>query len=126
MITGQELQSTWEVIGKIGVMIGVIVAIAKGFEYLMSKMPVSKLEQRVEKVEKKVNNDYERFQDVESRINSIEQKISNTDETIQSINQSIKMIGESQISLMHHFINGNGHQEMAKEVDKLTKYFIEN
>lgn len=125
MITPNEIEIVWSFVGKIGAIVAVIVALIKGFEYLMSKMPVSKLEQRVKVIEDHDKNDFEKFKTIEIRLDSVESKLKESDDKISRIDEGIKRLGQSQILLLRHFATGNGQKEMAEEADSLTAYFID-
>lgn len=125
MITGYELETVWSVVGKFGAMIAVIVALFKGLEYLNSKMPVTKLEQRVKTIEEHDKNDFEKLKNIENRLDSVESKLKESDDKIVRIDEGIQRLGKSQILLLRHFATGNGQQEMAEEADELTEYFIQ-
>lgn len=125
MVTASEIEAVWSVIGKIGVVVGVLVALIKGFQYLMSLTPTSKLEQRVLEIEKHDKNDLEKFKSIEVRLDALESKITESDDKMKRIDEGIQRIGKSQILLLKHFVTGNGQQEMSKEADELTAYFID-
>jgi len=125
MITGNEIEIVWSVVGKLGAILAVIVALMKGFEYLMSKMPVSKLEERVKAIEEHDKNDFEKLKKIEMRLDSVENKLKESDDKISRIDEGIKRLGQSQILLLRHFATGNGQKEMAEEADSLTAYFID-
>lgn len=125
MITGGEIEIVWSVFGKIGVAVGVIVALIKGFQYLISLTPTSKLEERVKQIEDHDKKDYEKFQNIERRIETIEHKIDESDDKMMRIDEGVQRLGKSQILLLRHFITGNGQREMSEEVDSLTEYFID-
>lgn len=125
MITGNEIEIVWSVVGKLGAILAVIVALMKGFEYLVSKMPVSKLEERVKAIEEHDKNDFEKLKKIEMRLDSVENKLKESDDKISRIDEGIKRLGQSQILLLRHFATGNGQKEMAEEADSLTAYFID-
>ena len=125
MITGAEVEVIWEVIGKIGVAVGIVVALIKGFQYLNSLMPVSKLEARIVKVEEHDKNDFEKLKNIELRLDNVETKLKESDNKINRIDEGIQRLGKSQILLLRHFATGNGQKEMAEEAEDLTEYFIE-
>lgn len=125
MITGNEIEIVWSVVGKIGAILAVIVALMKGFEYLISKMPVSKLEERVKAIEEHDKNDFEKLKKIEMRLDSVENKLKESDDKISRIDEGIKRLGQSQILLLRHFATGSGQKEMAEEADSLTAYFID-
>lgn len=124
MVSADEVMAVWSFIGKIGVALGVIVAIIKGFEYLYKKMPVSKLEERVEKCEAHDRDDLKRLTDIEGRVGALEDKLETTKCEIEHINEGVRRLGTSQISMLRHLVNGNGQKDMEKEVDDLTEFFI--
>jgi septal ring factor EnvC (AmiA/AmiB activator) len=124
MITPDELNVVWSFVGKLGAGLAVIVALVKGFEYLMSKMPVSKLEERVKSIEEHDKKDLEHFKEIESRIETIERQLNESNNKITRIDEGIQRLGKSQILLLRHFATGNGQKEMADEADDLTEYFI--
>lgn len=125
MVTASEIDAVWTVIGKIGVIVGVLVALIKGFQYLMSLTPTSKLEQRVKQIEEHDKNDFERLTNIEVRLDALESKITESDDKMKRIDEGVQRIGKSQILLLKHFVTGNGQQEMSKEADELTAYFID-
>ena len=124
MISGSEAQIVWEFVGKVGVGIGVLVALIKGCQYLFSLMPVSKLEQRVVKIEEHDAKDFEHFAQLDNEVEGLKREVFATNDKIRHIDESIQQIGKSQISLLRHFAHGNGQAEMEKEADELTEYFI--
>lgn len=125
MVTASEIDAVWTVIGKIGVIVGVLVALIKGFQYLMSLTPTSKLEQRVKQIEEHDKNDFEKLKNIEVRLDALESKITESDDKMKRIDEGVQRIGKSQILLLKHFVTGNGQQEMSKEADELTAYFID-
>lgn len=118
MISGAEIEAVWSVVGKIAVIVGALVAIVQGFKYLMSLMPVSKLEQRIKDCE-----EYDKNMDV--RVGSLEKQINGIGQEMDLLTEGIQRIGKSQISLLRHFVTGNGQQEMEDEANDLTEFFID-
>ena len=125
MVTASEIDAVWTVIGKIGVIVGVLVALIKGLQYLMSLTPTSKLEQRVKQIEEHDKNEFERLKNIEVRLDALESKITESDDKMKRIDEGVQRIGKSQILLLKHFVTGNGQQEMSREADELTAYFID-
>lgn len=125
MITPDEINVVWSFVGKLGASLAVIVALIKSFEYLMSKMPVSKLEERVKAIEEHDKTDFERLAKIERRLDGVEDKLKESDNKINRIDEGVSRIGKSQILLLRHFATGNGQKEMAIEADELTEYFID-
>ena len=125
MVTANEFEAVWSVIGKLGVAIALIVGIIQGLKYLMSQMPVSKLELRVDENKKSIEDNREHMKKIDNKITKIEEKIEATEKSIDIIDEGIKRIGESQISLLHHFVNGNGQDDMQQEAERLTEFFIQ-
>lgn len=124
MPTATEVDITWELILKVAAIIGVLVAIIQGTKYLSSMTPTAKLTNRVNSIEELQKKDYEHLKDIDRKIESLEQKTNDTQRQIGEVNQGVKMLGRSQVSLLLHMINGNGVDEMTKEVEELTKYFF--
>lgn len=124
MVTASEFEAVWSVIGKLGVAIAVIVGIIQGLKYLVSQMPVSKLELRVDENKKSIEDNREHMKKIDNRIGKIEEKIEETEKSIDLIDEGIIRIGESQISLLRHFVNGNGQEDMEQEAERLTEFFI--
>lgn len=124
MPTATEVDITWELILKVAAIIGVLVAIIQGTKYLSSMTPTAKLTNRVNSIEELQKKDYEHLKEIDRKIESLEQKTNDTQRQIGEVNQGVKMLGRSQVSLLLHMINGNGVDEMAKEVEELTKYFF--
>ena len=125
MITGSEIEMVWSVVGKFGAILAVIVAIGKAIEYINSKLPVTKLEERVKTIEEHDKNDFEKLKNIEVRLASVETKLKESDDKIIRIDEGIQRLGKSQILLLRHFATGNGQKEMADEADELTEYFIQ-
>lgn len=124
MITSAEVDAIWSVVGKFGAIIAVIVALIKGMQYLKELTPTSKLEERVKVCEEHDKNDFEHFKEIDRRLVGLEENHQNTKKEVERINEGINRIGKSQISLLRHFVTGNGQAEMTKEADELTEYFI--
>lgn len=120
-----EISVAWELVGKIAAVIGVIVAIVKGVEYLNSLMPTTKLEKRIDGIEEKQKKDFEHLKAIDAKIEHLELQVTDTQTQIQEVNEGIQRIGKSQISLLRHFVTGNGQKEMADEADDLTEWFID-
>lgn len=120
-----EISVAWELVGKIAAVIGVIVAIVKGVEYLNSLMPTTKLEKRIDGIEERQKNDLEHFQRIDAKIEHLEIQVTDTQTQIQEVNEGVRRIGKSQISLLRHFVTGNGQKEMTDEADDLTDWFID-
>lgn len=120
-----EISIAWELVGKIAAVIGVIVAIVKGVEYLNSLMPTTKLEKRIDGIEEKQKKDFEHLKAIDAKIEHLELQVTDTQTQIQEVNEGIHRIGKSQISLLRHFVTGNGQKEMADEADDLTEWFID-
>lgn len=119
-----EIEATWSLVGKIGAVLALIVAMIKGIQYLYSLSPSSKLEKRVDKVEEHLANDYEHLKDIDAKIERLTEKIERTDDELKLLNEGIQRIGKSQITLLRHFVSGNGQEEMKKEAEDLTDFFI--
>lgn len=120
-----EISIAWELVGKLAAVIGVIVAIVKGVEYLNSLMPTTKLEKRIDGIEEKQKKDFEHLKAIDAKIEHLELQVTDTQTQIQEVNEGIQRIGKSQISLLRHFVTGNGQKEMADEADDLTEWFID-
>ena len=120
-----DIQAVWAFVGHIAAILAVIVALLKGYEYLRSWTPVAKLEARVEKLETKQRSGFDRLDNIDSKIEHLEKKTDDTQKQIKEVNEGIQRIGKSQISLLRHFVTGNGQREMADEADDLTKWFID-
>ena len=121
----EEINVAWDLIGKIAAIIGVIVAIVKGVEYLNSLTPTAKLEKRVDVIDEKQKKDFEHLQRIDAKIEHLEIQVTDTQTQIQEVNEGIRRIGKSQISLLRHFVTGNGQEEMIDEADDLTEWFID-
>ena len=120
-----DISVAWELMGKIAAVIGVIVAIVKGVEYLNSLMPTTKLEKRIDGIEEKQKKDFEHLKAIDAKIEHLEIQVTDTQTQIQEVNEGIRRIGKSQISLLRHFVTGNGQKEMVSEADDLTEWFID-
>ena len=121
----EEINVAWYLIGKIAAIIGVIVAIVKGVEYLNSLTPTARLEKRVDVIDEKQKKDFEHLKAIDAKIEHLELQVIDTQTQIQEVNEGIQRIGKSQISLLRHFVTGNGQKEMADEADDLTEWFID-
>jgi len=125
MPTGTEIEIVWSFLGKIAAILGVIVAAIKAIQYLNSLTPAAKLELRVAENERKLNNDFEHLKAIDEKIAHLEKKTDDTQLQIKEVNEGIQRIGKSQISLLRHFVTGNGQKEMSEEADDLTAWFID-
>lgn len=125
MPTANEISVTWDLIIKIGAIIGILVAIIQGTKYLASLTPTAKLTERVNGIEDNLKKDFEHIKEIDRKIEHLEEKTDNTQVQIKEVNDGIKMIGHSQISLLRHMVDGNGVDKMRDEADELTKFFID-
>lgn len=125
MPTGTEIEIVWSFLGKIAAILGVIVAAIKAIQYLNSLTPTAKLELRVSENERKLDNDFEHLKAIDEKIAHLEKKTDDTQLQIKEVNEGIQRIGKSQISLLRHFVTGNGQKEMSEEADDLTAWFID-
>lgn len=125
MPTANEISVTWDLIIKIGAIIGILVAIIQGTKYLASLTPTAKLTERVNGIEDNLKKDFEHIKDLDRKIEHLEEKTDNTQKQIKEVNDGIKMIGRSQISLLRHMIDGNGVDKMRDEAEELTDFFID-
>lgn len=123
--TAAEIDATWVLIGKALAVLTVIVGLFKAAEYLWSKTPTAKIETRLDSAEKRLEAGDKRFEELDRRIQSIEEQVGETQKQINEVNEGIKMLGKAEVSLFRHFIDGNGVDQMKKEVKDLTDYFIE-
>lgn len=106
--------------------IAIIVTGIKGVQYLFGISPTGKLSQRMSEAESKLSNDYVRLEDMDRRLSDLETKLDDTKAETKKINESLLMLGKSQISMLRHMADGNGKDELLKEADKLTDFFIDN
>ena len=120
-----DLEVTWALIGKIGAIIAVAVSIISGAKYLYSLFPTAKLEKRMSAVEDTQKKNIDRLQEVDRKIENLTERVQSTDDELKKLNEGINRIGKSQILLLRHFCTGNGQQEMMKEADDLTSFFVE-
>lgn len=125
MPTANEISVTWDLIIKIGAIIGILVAIIQGTKYLASLTPTAKLTERVNGIEQNLNKDFEHIKELDRKIEHLEEKTDNTQKQIKEVNDGIKMIGRSQISLLRHMVDGNGVDKMRDEAEELTDFFID-
>ena len=123
--TLSQIDSAWILVGKILAILTVIVGLIKAVEFLWDKSPTSKIESRLKEAELRLEKGDKRFDEIDRKIISIEEKIDRTQDQIKEISKGIQMLGKAEISLINHMINGNGIDEMRKEVKELTDYFIE-
>lgn len=125
MPTSTEISVTWDLIIKIGAIIGILVAIIQGTKYLASLTPTAKLTERVNGIEDNLKKDFEHIKEIDRKIEHLEEKTDNTQKQIKEVNDGIKMIGRSQISLLRHMVDGNGVDKMRDEAEELTDFFID-
>ena len=125
MPTANEISVTWDLIIKIGAIIGILVAIVQGTKYLASLTPTAKLTSRVNGIEDNLKKDFEHIKEIDRKIEHLEEKTDNTQKQIKEVNDGIKMIGRSQISLLRHMVDGNGVDKMRDEAEELTDFFID-
>ena len=125
MMKMPEIEATWSLIGKIGAVIALIVAMIKGVQFLYSLSPSSKLEKRVDKLEEHLAADFEHLKEIDAKIQRLTEKVEATDGELKQLTEGINRIGKSQISLLRHFVSGNGQAEMQKEAEDLTEFFID-
>lgn len=118
------MTETWDFVIKVSGVIGIIVAIVKGVQYLYSLMPTAKLDERVTKIEAKQAKDFEHLREIDDRILKLEKMLDDSKKQISEANEGIQRIGKSLISLLNHNINGNGIDKMKEEVDDLIEFFI--
>lgn len=120
-----EINAAWSLIGKIGVALAVIVGVITSVKYLYGLLPTAKLETRVNDMEAKQKDGFERLAKLDSEIAEIKKRFEFTEKQLMQMNEGINRIGKSQISLLHHFATGNGQKEMMKEADDLTEFFVD-
>lgn len=125
MPTANEISVTWDLIIKIGAIIGILVAIIQGTKYLASLTPTAKLTERVNGIEDNLKKDFEHIKEIDRKIAHLEEKTDNTQKQIKEVNDGIKMIGRSQISLLRHMVDGNGVDKMRDDAEELTDFFID-
>ena len=125
MPTANEISVTWDLIIKIGAIIGILVAIIQGTKYLSSLTPTAKLTSRVNGIEDNLKKDFEHIKELDRKIEHLEEKTDNTQKQIEEVNEGIKKIGRSQISLLRHMVDGNGVDKMRDEAEELTDFFID-
>ena len=123
--TISQIDATWILVGKILAILTVVVGLFKAVEYLWTKTPTAKIESRLETAEKRLEKGDKHFEELDNRIKKIEEQVSETQKQISEVNAGVKMLGKAEISLFRHFIDGNGVDQMKKEVKDLTDYFIE-
>lgn len=123
-MTPNDMTAFWSVIVNVGVVVGVIVALIKGVQFLFELTPTAELKKRVTKIEEHDAKDLERFSNIESRIEDMERKLNDTDRNISHIDEGIQRLVQSQISLLHHLATGNGQKELLEEAENLSEYFI--
>lgn len=123
--TAAQFDATWVLIGKALAVLTVIVGLFKAVEYLWAKTPTAKIESRLETAEKRLEDGDKHFDELDRRIQSIEEQVGETQKQINEVNEGVKMLGKAEVSLFRHFIDGNGVDQMKKELKDLTDYFIE-
>ena len=106
--------------------IALVVTAIKGVQFIFSFTPTSKLEKKVEDNRKHINDDFEHLKALDSKVNVLEEDIKASKEADLRINESLSRIAKAQISLLRHFVTGNGQAEMNKEATDLTEYFIDH
>lgn len=123
------MNGLWERVLDILGWVALFVAAVKGVQYLFSLLPSSKLAMQVKENSEKLQNDYNRLDKLDERLERLETRMDESErersEETRIINQSLNMLGKSQISMLRHFIDGNGIEEMKREAEKLTSFFID-
>ena len=124
-LTQSEIEALWSIAGKIGAAIVALGGFVKMAQYLFSITPTSRLGVRVKKCEMLLEKDYQHLQQIDSDIKDIRKEHEADRAELRNAVKGINKLGTSQISLLHHMIDGNGIEEMKKEADDLTKFFVE-
>lgn len=123
------MDGLWERVLDVLGWVALFVAALKGLQYIFSLLPSSKLALQVKENTEKLQKDYNRLDKLNERLDSLEQRINESEkeraEETRLINQSLNMLGKSQISMLRHFVDGNGIEEMKREAEKLTSFFID-
>ena len=123
------MDGLWERVLDVLGWVALFVAALKGLQYIFSLLPSSKLALQVKENTEKLQKDYTRLDKLNERLDSLEQRINESEkeraEETRLINQSLNMLGKSQISMLRHFVDGNGIEEMKREAEKLTSFFID-
>lgn len=124
----EKINVAWELVGKLGAGIGILVALVQGFKYLRSQTSVAKLEDKVAKNTENLEKDLKHLERIDRRIDQFEkQLIKNQEEAnteMESINESLNIFGSSMASLINHMIDGNHIDKLKEERNKLTDFFI--
>lgn len=116
-----QIEIAWDLIGKLGVAIGVIVGIVKGYQFLRSQTSVAKLEEKVKTHETYLAKDKEHLERIDTRLDNMEASMK---KEFEMINSSLDILGSSISSIINHMIDGDGIEEMREERKKLTAFFI--
>ena len=123
------MDGLWERVLDVLGWVALFVAALKGLQYIFSLLPSSKLALQVKENTEKLQKDYNRLDKLNERLDSLERRINESEkeraEETRLINQSLNMLGKSQISMLRHFVDGNGIEEMKREAEKLTSFFID-
>lgn len=116
-----EINIAWDLVGKVGAAMAVLVGIIQAYKYLRSQTSVAKLEEKVSMHSDYLQKDKEHLERIDIRLDNIENQNKNE---FEQINKSLDMLGSSMASLINHMIDGNGLDKMKEERDKLTNFFI--
>ena len=120
-----EIEALWSILGKVGAGVVAIAAAIKAIQLIISLLPTSKLEIRVQKCEENLDKDFKHLEHIDMEIMEIKKGQDSYKEELQKAVKGINKIGTSQITLLRHMIDGDGIDDMRKEADDLTKFFIE-
>ena len=125
MPTPQEINVLWSLVGKIGAIVAVVVALIKGVKYLRSQTSVAKLECKTADHDKALEMDRKHFERIDNHIGEIDNRINKMDKDRMAeskrINESLSMLRTSLSAMMNQMIDGNNKEQMIKERDELMK-----
>jgi len=128
MPTPDEVNATWSLIGKLGVILACIVGIIKAYQYLRSQTSVAKLEAKAKEHDQYLTNDKRHLKNIDGQISEINKRLDKAEidriKESEKISESLAMLGTSLSAMLNHMIDGNGIDKMMQERDALQKFFI--
>lgn len=100
----------------------------KAVEYLLAKTPTARLFAEMEEMKKHLDSDNKQLKKHDNELCELKTAMKEMSKTVESqnkyLNEAINMLGTSQISMINHMITGNGQEELKKERDEMTDFFI--
>jgi len=112
---------TWESVLTVCGIIASVVAALKGLEYIKQKSLTYQHGNEIVNINRKLDIDKRRLDDMTQRLSAIENA---QDQNVEQLRQSISVVGQSLITICQHMAQGNHSEELLKESQNLSKYFM--